>query len=206
MLKGDKSDTSQEVSIDSFSESSAEAAEQVLTARIAFLDAQIKLNEALGLKTDGLVKASEALRAVEGAATKPGEKVAALKDSSKVTKGAKKEFDEALDKSGELSDESKAKFAEGAGRFIEGVMLEKNQIATISGLISQGKSLAASAGLSEKLKVAGMIKPVTALSLMVPGDVKEATSTLGKIMKFAKSQNITSIPNSDEATDSLGDL
>jgi hypothetical protein len=41
---------------------------------------------------------------------------------------------------------------------------------------------------------------------MVPGDVKEGTSTLGKIMKFAKSQNITNIPNSEKATSSLGEL
>ena len=35
-----------------------------------------------------------------------------------------------------------------------------------------------------------LVKPVTAMSKMVPGDVKEGTSTLAKIIKFCKSQRI----------------
>ena len=194
------------LSLDSFSKSSNDAAGQVLAARIMFLSAQAKLMEALGLKTDAVVKASEALRAKEGAATKAGDKVDALKDSSKTTAEANKQMDEALAKSQNLSDESKAKFAEGSGNFIEGVLLEKAQIENISRLTEQGKTLAASAGIMEKMKVAGMVKPVTTLASMVPGDVKEGTTTLGKIMKFARSQNITNIPNSDKATASLGEL
>jgi len=194
------------ISLDSFGQSSADAAGQVLAARLTFLDAQAKLMTALGLKTDAVVKASEALRAKEGAATSTGEKVAALKDSEKATAGANKEFDEALTKSDALSAESKVKFAEGTGKFIEGVLLEKAQIETITKLVSQGKAIASSASIMEKVKVANMVKPVTDLSLMVPGDVKEGTSTLGKIMKFAKSQNITNIPNSEKATSSLGEL
>lgn len=194
------------ISLDAFGQSSADAAGQVLAARLTFLDAQAKLMAALGLKTDAVVKASEALRAKEGAATSTGDKVAALKDSSKATAGANKEFEEALAKSGELSAESKVKFAEGTGRFIEGVILEKAQIETITKLVGQGKAIASSASLMEKMKVANMVRPVTDLSSMVPGDVKEGTSTLGKIMKFAKSQNITNIPNSDKATASLGEL
>ena len=205
-LPGSGSTNSAGISVDAFGKSTEDAAGKVLAARIAFLDAQAKLMEALGLKTDSVIKASEGLRAKEGAASKPGEKVAALKDSSKATEGANREFDEALAKSDRLSDESKAKFAEGAGKFIVGVLLEKAQVEAIATLVNQGKALAASAGMLEKLKVAGMVKPVTELSLMVPGDVKEGTSTLGKIMKFAKSQNITDIPNSDKATASLGDL
>ena len=191
--------------LDAFAKSADDTAGQVLAARIAFYDAQAKLMEALGLKTDAMVKASEALRAKEGASSKAGDKVTALKDSSKATEESKKQFDEALAKSDKLSDESKVKFAEGGGKFIEGVLLEKAQIETIMKLVEQGKSLAASAGMMDKLKVAGMVKPVTELSTLVPGDVKEGTSTLGKIMKFAKSQNIT-IPNTDKATSSLGEL
>ena len=193
-------------SLDTFAKSADDAAGQVLAARIAFYDAQAKLMEALGLKTDAVVKASEALRAKEGASSKAGDKVSALKDSSKATEESKKQFDEALAKSDKLSDESKGKFAEGAGKFIEGVLLEKAQVETIMKLVNQGKSLAASAGVMDKLKVAGMIKPVTELAFMAAGDVKEGTSTLGKIMKFAKSQNITSIPNTDKATAGLGEL
>lgn len=194
------------VSIDSFSKSSADAAGQILAARIAFFEAQAKLMEALGLKTDSVVKAREALEAKNGASTNPGDKVTATKDSKKVTDSANKEIDEALAKSGNLSDESKAKFAEGTGKFIQGVFLEKAQLETITTLVTQGKSLMSSAGMMDKMKVAGMIKPVTELSSMVPGDIKEATTTLGKIMKFAKSQNITNIPNSEKATADLGDL
>lgn len=194
------------VTMDTFGKSTADATGQVLAARITFLDAQAKLMEALGLKTDSVVKASEALRAKEGAATSTGDKVKALKDSSKTTAAADKEIDESMAKSQTLSAESKAKYAEGAGKFIQGVLLEKEQIVTITKLVDQGKSLAASAGWTEKLKVAGLVKPVTELSSMVPGDVSLGTSTLGKILSFAKSQNITDIPNTDKATASLGDL
>ena len=98
------------------------------------------------------------------------------------------------------------KFAEGTGKFIEGVILEKEQVPAIQNLVAQGKSVSASASPFEKLKVIKLIRPITALSVMVPGDVAEGTTTLGKIMKFCKTQNITNVPNSDKATASLGDL
>ncbi len=191
---------------DAFGLSLETAAGKVLTARLAFLDSQTKLMEALGLKTDSLAKASEALRAKEGASSKPGDKVAAMKDSAKVTAEANKQFDEALAKSEGISDESKVKFAKGAGKFIEGVLLEKEQIEMVQKLAEQAKALTASANMMEKAKLLGMVKPATELALMVPGDVKEGFTTLGKIMKFAKKNNITEIPNAEKATAGLGDL
>ena len=191
---------------DAFGLSVDNATNQVLAARITFLEAKTKLAEALGLKTDSLVKASEALRAKEGPATKSGDKVAAMKDSSKATADVDKQFNEALGKSDELSAESKVKFGEGAGKFIKGVLQERAQIQTIQQLVEQGKALSSSASILDKVKVIGLVKPVTDLSLMVPGDVKEGTSTLGKIMSFAQSHSITNIPDSDKATSDLGDL
>jgi hypothetical protein len=191
---------------DAFTKSTADVTVKVLAARIKFLDAQAKLMEALGLKNDSVVKASEALRAKEGATSSTGDQVSALKDSTKVTADADKQVDASLAESNQLSDESKVKFAEGTGKFIEGVILEKEQIATIQKLVDQGKALSASASPFEKLKVIGLVRPVTTLAVIVPGDVAEGTTTLGKIMKFCKSQNITNIPNSDKATASLGDL
>ena len=105
----------------------------------------------------------------------------------------------------ELSAESKAKFAEGGAKFIEGVLLEKDQIETIQKLVQQGQSLVQSAGPLEKVGVLSVVKPVTTMSTMMPGDVKEGSSTLSKILKFAKSQNVE-IPGADKATKSLGEL
>ena len=189
-----------------FLKSTDEVTGNVLTARITFLESKATLMEALGLKNDSVVKASEALRAKEGPTSSSDDKVAALKDSSKTTADADKQFDAALNQSNELSAESKAKFAQGTGKFILGVILEKEQIDTIQKLVEQGKALSSSANPFEKIKVIGLVKPVMTLSTIVPGDVATGTSTLGKIMKFCKTQKITEIPNSDKATASLGDL
>ena len=187
---------------DAFGKSADQAAENLLAARIAFLDAKAKMMDALGVKSDSVAKASEALRAKEGSTS---DKVKKLETTSKTTADADKEFEAKMAESKELSAESKAKFAEGGAKFIEGVLLEKEQIETIQKLVQQGQSLVQSAGPLEKAGVLSTVKPVTTMSTMVPGDVKEGSSTLGKIMKFAKSQNVE-IPGADKATKSLGDL
>lgn len=187
---------------DAFGKSADQAVENVLAARIAFLDAKAKMMDALGVKSESVAKASEALRAKEGSTS---DKVKKLDTTSKTTADADKEFEAKMAESKELSAESKAKFAEGGGKFIEGVILEKDQIETIQKLVQQGQNLVQSAGPLEKVGVLSMVKPVTTISTMVPGDVKEGSSTLSKIMKFAKSQNVE-IPGADKATASLGDL
>ena len=189
---------------DSFRKSSDEVIGKVLMARIAFLDAKAKLMEALGLKTDSVIKASEALRATEGS-TSSKDKMKGIEESKKTSAEADQQLADSLAQSKELSAESKVMFAEGTGKFIEGVLLEKDQIERIQKLVEQGQSMTQSASMFEKPKVLGLVKPVTTLSTMVPGDVKEGTLTLGKIMKFAKKENI-SITNADKATASLGSL
>jgi hypothetical protein len=189
---------------DAYRKSTDDVIGKVLTARIAFLNAKAKLMEALGLKTYSVMKASEALCATEGS-TSSKDKMKGIEESKKITAEADQQLADSLAQSKELSAESKVKFAEGSGKFIEGVLLERDQIERIQKLVEQGQSMAQSASLFEKPKVLGLVKPVTTLSTMVPGDVKEGTSTLGKIMKFAKRENI-SIPNADTATASLGSL
>ena len=83
---------------------------KVTSARIAFIDSQIKLHEALGLKTKATTKLSEAKRALEGASSDPGKKVKALKDSTKTSESANKELKKAMNSSGELSADSKKIF------------------------------------------------------------------------------------------------
>ncbi len=177
---------------DAFGKSADQAVENLLAARIAFLDAKAKMMDALGVKSESVTKASEALRAKEGSTS---DKVKKLETTSKTTADADKEFEAKMAESKELSAESKAKFAEGGGKFIEGVILEKDQIETIQKLAQQ----------LEKAGVLSIVKPVTTMSTMVPGDVKEGSSTLSKIMKFAKSQNVE-IPGADKVTDKLGGL
>ena len=185
---------------DAFGKSADQTAENLLAARITFQDAKKKMADALGIKTDAYEKASEALRTKEGSTS---DKVKQLETTSKITADADKEFDAKMAESKELSAESKAKFAEGGGKFIEGVLLEKAQIEAIQKLVEQGQSLVQSASPLQKAGVLSIVKPVTTMSTIVPGDVKEGTSTLSKIMKFAQSQKVE-IPGSDKATALLG--
>ena len=187
---------------DAFGKSANELAGNVLAARISFLDAKAKMMEALGLKTDSVTKASEALQATKGASD-AGKQVDAINNSKKTTEEADKQYEAALADSKELSAESKTKFAEGGGKFIEGVLLEKAQIEAIQKLVAQGQSLVQSASPLQKVGVLSIVKPVTTMSSMVPGDVKEGTSTLSKILKFCQSQNV---PLPKDATDKLGGL
>jgi hypothetical protein len=204
MVKKPK-DAAQTVDPNAFSVSLKDVSGQVLTARITFIESKIKLAEALGLKTESYVKASEALRLKEGAASNSGDKVAALNDSRKTTAEADKELVAAMDKSDSLSDESKIKFAEGSGLFIEGVVQLRAQVKTVQQLAEQGRALTASANVLEKAKIVGLVAPAAQLASSMPGDVKEGTSTLGKILSFAKRQNVT-VPNSEKAENALGDL
>lgn len=151
-LNLNKSSDSAPVDKDSFLKTRDDVTGKVFAARITFLDAKAKLMDALNLKNDSVVKASEALRSKEGATSSTDEKLAALKDSTTTTADADKQFDVALGGSTELSDESKVKFAEGTGKFILGVILEKQQIDTITKLVEQGKSLAASASPFRNLR------------------------------------------------------
>lgn len=187
---------------DAFGKSANDAAGNLLGARITFLDSKAKMMEALGLKTDAVTKASEALQAKKGISD-AGKITDALKDSTVVSKESDKQFEASMAESKELSAESKAKFAEGGAKFIEGVLLEKEQIATIQKLVEQGQNLVQSAGPMEKPGVLAVVKSVTTMSTMVPGDVKEGSSTLSKILKFAQSQKVA-IPGADKATDMLG--
>ena len=177
----------------------------VLTARIKLIDAQIDIMTALGLKTEALVKASEALRKSEGASSSPGDLLKAQKDAIKVTGDSVKEMNKSLEKSDKLSDESKVIFVQGTGKFVEAVILEKAQIETVMKLVDQGKTIMSSAGPMEKLKVAGLVKPASELAIMVPGDIKDGLALFVKITSFAERQNIT-LPNQKEAMDKLGGL
>jgi len=187
---------------DAFGKSVDDVGGKVLAARITFLDSKAKLMEALGLKSDAVAKASEALRAAEGSTS---DKIAVADKQTTVSEDADKQIGDSMAESKELSAESKVKFAEGGGKFIEGVLLEKEQIETIQKLVQQGQSMVQSASILQKAGVLKIVKPVTTMSTMVPGDVKEGSSTLSKILKFAKSQNVE-IPGADKATASLGNL
>ena len=188
--------------INAYSKSVSEAVTSGLHSRLLYLEAQAKLAEALGIKTDAYVKASESARAGEGATS--DKQIEALKNST-VSPDAKKEMDDALAASKELSAESKKKFAEGGGKFILGVIAESELVKQVTGLVQQGNKMAQSAGPMEKVKVLGLVKPVTDLASILPGDVKEGTATVSAIIKFSQKQNVE-IPGADTIKDKLGGL
>ena len=192
------------VSADDFSKLLETTTSNVLGARIQFLRSQADFATALGLKNESLIKAAEALSAVSGPSTSPGDKVKAIKDSEKKTADAQKSVKEGLAKSETLSDESKAKFLEGTGKFITAIMLEKEQIATIKKLVDQGKALTSSASPFGKIKAIGLVKPATELATMVPGDISEGMTVFGQITSFAAKHNIA-MPSQAESMKTLGE-
>lgn len=185
---------------DAFGKSADQAVGNVLAARQAFLDAKQIMADALGIKTEAYKKASEALRATESGTS--DKRINGVKDI-KIDPNVGKEVDTKMANSKELSAESKALFAKGTVKFIEGVTLEAAQIAVIQKLVEQGQGMVQSASPMEKAGVLKMVKPVTTMASIVPGDVKEGLSTVGTILKFCQSQNI-SIPK--DVTDKLTGL
>jgi hypothetical protein len=203
--KGGSEKSASAVSSADFEKLMGETSSNVLSARIQFLRAQSDIAEAIGVKTDSFTKAAEALSAATGAATDSGKKVQAIEDSKKTTAAAQKEVDDAMTKSASLSDEAKAKFAEGTVKFVGAIVLEQKQIATITQLVDQGKSLASSASPMEKAKVLGLIKPASQMATTVPGDIKEGVTTFGQISKFATTNKI-SMPAEAKLPSKLGEL
>lgn len=187
--------------LDEFAKALDATSSQVLLARIAFVEAETKMMEALGLKTDALIKQREALEATKGASS--SERVAVMKDSTKSSEEAQKVSTERMAKSEVLSAESKARFLEGAIKFIEAIALERTQLEGLKKLSEHRKQLIAAPTAMEKIKAAVAAKPAADLMLMVPGDLKLAGSTLGKILEFATKQGIQ-IPNAEQATQLLG--
>lgn len=177
----------------------------VAKARIAFLTAQEQLAEALGLKAEAAACRSEAKRLGEGVSSDAGG-VDSLKTSVAVSKDANKAIVSKLDEGKPLSQESQKRFVEGSGTFFKGVLLEKQQIEAIQTLAGQGQSMVKSASPFKKAKVARMVKPVTTLAALVPGDVKEGVSTLKAISAFAKKQEIKLEQDDAKVDDLLGDL
>ena len=188
--------------INAYSKSVSDAVTSGLHSRLLYLDAQAKLAESLGLKTDAYVKASEAARAGEGATS--DKQIEAIK-SSTVSPDAKKATDDALAESKEMSAESKKKFAEGGGQCFKGLIAETELLKLVQGLVQQGNSMAQSAGPMEKVKVLGMVKPVTDLVSILPGDIKELSTTVSAILKISQKQNVE-IPGADSIKDKLGGL
>ena len=190
--KGDSGGGGGDVS--GYSKSVDEAVQKGLTARALYFSAQGKLAEALGIKTDAFDKASQACQALEGSTS--AKKMDGLK-KIEVADGSKQINDALNAESKELSADAKKKFADGGGKFIQGVIAESELVTQVTGLVNQGNSLAQSAGPLEKVKVLGLVKPVTDLVSILPGDVKEGTATVSALLKFAQKQNVE-IPGADE--------
>ncbi len=148
------------------------------------------------------MKLLEALRAIEGATA--SKKVEAMKNTA-VTPDAKKEMEDALAESKELSAESKKKLSKGGGKFILGGVAESELAKQVTGLVQQGNSMTKAGSRMDEVEIVGLVKPVTVVASILPGDVKEGTATIIAITKFAQKQNIE-IPGADTVNDKLGSL
>lgn len=181
------------------------ASGNVITARKAFLEAQSLLIQAVEPKHAAALKLSEAQRAIEGASSDPKKQMQALKDSQKVSEEANKVLTEKLAASQKLSDESRDLYIKGAVKYVEAVVLEKQQIKVVRALADRGKNLAATANVKDKAHLATMTAPALELATMVPGDVKIGLETLPKLFSFAQSAGIE-VPVTEKQKEIIGTL
>ena len=175
----------------------AESVKQCSAARVAFVDAQLLLCEALGLKADQATKLAEAKTLAEGNAS-----AGDLKKAQVISQAANEAIKKASAEAGEMAPDAKQKYAEGISKFASGLTMETAQIAVIAELAKTAQDIAQNASGLEKAGAIAAGKPALALAAMVPADVKEATGTLGSIISVAKKQNIA-VPK--DATSLLGD-
>jgi len=173
----------------------ADSLKQCSVARLEFIGAQGLLLEALGLKAEYATKLAEAKTLAEGNAS-----ASDLKKAQMISKEANEAIKAKSAEAGELSPAAKEKFAEGLTQFSKGVAIETAQVAVIAGLVTAAQDIAKNASGLQKAGAIAAGKPALDLAAMIPGDVKEATSTLGAIISVAKKQNIK-VPK--DATDLL---
>ena len=160
-------------------------------ARIAIISAQLKMFEALGLKTEAAVRLSESKRILEGASSDSGARVKALNDSVKASKAASEEIRQAMEESSQLTAEKKQAWVEARIMWGKGIILEYAQIKTIKAMVSQVKG-------DPLLAI-----PIAQLSRLTLGDLKEFNNFRKVATEFRKKQEIEI---STEGEDVLGDL
>ena len=186
MLGGDASGTLGNVDL-------GQSLNQLAGARIAIISAQLKMLEALGLKTEAAVRLSESKRILEGASSDSGAQVKALNDSVKASKAAGEEIRDAMKESGQLSAEKKRAWLEARLMWVKGIILEKQQVETISALAKQLRS-------NPLLAI-----PILQLSRLTLGDLKEFNNFRKVAKEFRKKQEIV-LPEEDNADEMLGEL
>ena len=162
-------------------------------ARIAIITAQLKMLDALGLKTEAAVRLSESKRILEGASSDSGAQVKALNESVKASKAAGEEIRDAMKESGQLTAEKKRAWAEARIMWGKGVILEVQQVKTIISLAEQFKG-------NPLLAI-----PILQLSKLTWGDIKEFNNFRKVAKEFRKKQEID-LPEEDNADEMLGEL
>ncbi len=164
---------------------------QLAGARIAIISAQLRMLDALGLKTKAAVRLSESKRILEGASSDSGAQVKALNDSVKASEAAGEEIRDAMKESGQLTAEKKRAWAEARIMWGTGVILEFQQVKTIISLAEQLKG-------DLELGI-----PILQLSRLTKGDIKEFNNFRKVAKEFRKKQEIEV---STEGEDVLGEL
>lgn len=203
--KSGKSDSAAAVmSTEDFSKALDASVADVSAARVLFLDAQISLGKALGLKDESLLKLTESKTAITSAKTSE-EKTKAITDSMKVSDNAMKQSSDLMAKSDTLGDAAKGHFLDGAVKCIDGVSAESKQIKALTDLANQGKDIVKNASPTQKASATKLVKPAADLAKAVPGDVKAGASAISQIIEFANKKGIK-IPNADAAKDLLGGI
>ena len=179
------------------SQQTDETVKQISAARITFINAQEKILDAIGLKAEYAEKLAEARALSEGNTS-----VSNLTKAQKISEEANAAITKKLEEGVELGPESRKLFVEGVVLFAGGVMKEKSQIDVTSRLVELSKQVAEQAPPHQKPAAIVQGKTATELAAMVPGDVKQGTSTLKTMSVYCEKQQIE-LPK--DATSLLGD-
>ena len=158
-------------------------------ARLSFIKAQEDMLNALGLKEKCQTKMSEMKSLMEGNTS-----ASDLKKASVISEEINAEIAAGTKVVGELSLEQKVEFSKGTGYFVWGMALEAKQVHVAVKLGEMAKEITEKASGLDKAAAAAVAMPALEIASMIPGDIKEATSTMGLIVDFCKKQNIK-IPN-----------
>ena len=169
------------------------------TVKANYLDAQINIGKALGIKEDSLKALENAMALASSSKDKDTKTVKTATDA------ATKAIQESMQKGTALSDAAKEQFKAGAEKFGTGLVTQVAQIPTVKSIVTEGQAAIKSGNPVQKAKLTKALAPATSLASSLPGDVKAAGETAKMILDFSNKNNIK-VPSLEGAVSGLDSL
>lgn len=164
---------------------SADVVKECAGARALYKESYAELCEALGLKEEAIKLRSEADALKSGNTS-----VSDLKKQKVISEETVKTIDEKMEAVGEVTPEQRKHFWASISLLTDGLATETAQITVAVKLGEMAKEITEKASGLDKAAAVAVAKPALDLALLVPGDVKEATSVLAKLTNYAAARNM----------------